>query len=331
MFSGEGALVSDMSDPTPGPSRPRSGEGAAASFRRHHPYHGRSRSSKSQGGDRRISFFGSHKWTISNYRAAAEYMDRSKATLSSDIFHLSGRALDTCYNLARVAAKKIPFQMKAWVDGRGDLCLRLFCGWRREEEEEEDKEKEEKEDLSIPALEDMLHASYSFSIEVTQGKGRPPVLRESSMTFKDRLSSCAQEEELQPMDSCYRSYSADTNGRTTDIDDDLCVNLDIKINIPVRKREGSRAKCGGAATLEKLFQTKRFSDVTLVAAGGNRFEAHKLLLSARSSVFAIMFSHPEMLENTTNEVCLEDTEPVVVERMLQYIYTDEFDVRVRPV
>jgi speckle-type POZ protein len=50
------------------------------------------------------------------------------------------------------------------------------------------------------------------------------------------------------------------------------------------------------------------------------FPAHKLILAARSEVFASMFQHPTK-ENLTNQIKIEDIEPDVFQELLRFIYT----------
>ncbi|CAF3828045.1 unnamed protein product [Rotaria sordida] len=50
------------------------------------------------------------------------------------------------------------------------------------------------------------------------------------------------------------------------------------------------------------------------------FYAHKLILAARSPVFAAMFSN-RTLENTTNTIDINDLHPNTIQSMLEYIYT----------
>lgn len=68
-----------------------------------------------------------------------------------------------------------------------------------------------------------------------------------------------------------------------------------------------------------LFETQKFSDVTL-SVGGKDLLVHKLILAARSPVFAAMFKH-EMAESKQNRVTIQDVDYDVLREMLMYIYT----------
>ena len=78
--------------------------------------------------------------------------------------------------------------------------------------------------------------------------------------------------------------------------------------------------------LEKLFTTMQHSDVSFVV-DGQQFRAHKAILSARSSVFAAMFEHPEMKENQLNRVDVEGIKPEVFEALLRFIYTNQVELK----
>ncbi|GBM77491.1 Speckle-type POZ protein-like B [Araneus ventricosus] len=73
--------------------------------------------------------------------------------------------------------------------------------------------------------------------------------------------------------------------------------------------------------LERLLdpQTSCFSDVNL-KCGSASIPAHKLILSARSPVFAAMFKNP-MKETHKNEVDITDIDASVLQAMITYIYT----------
>jgi speckle-type POZ protein len=74
-----------------------------------------------------------------------------------------------------------------------------------------------------------------------------------------------------------------------------------------------------SAQLGELFDKMLSSDVNF-NIGGREFPAHKLILAARSEVFAAMFKHP-MKENSTNQIKIEDIKPEVFQELLRFIYT----------
>ena len=71
--------------------------------------------------------------------------------------------------------------------------------------------------------------------------------------------------------------------------------------------------------LQGLFDDMKFSDV-IFDIRGREFPAHKIILAARSEVFAAMFQHPTT-ENLTNKIKIEDIEPDVFHELLRFIYT----------
>ena len=82
-------------------------------------------------------------------------------------------------------------------------------------------------------------------------------------------------------------------------------------------REGADALSQDMATMMK---DANIADLT-IKCDGKEFFAHKFMLSARSSVFAAMFSHKETKECETGEVDVTDCEGDIMEVFLQYIYT----------
>ena len=76
---------------------------------------------------------------------------------------------------------------------------------------------------------------------------------------------------------------------------------------------------GLATDFEELFDTMQMSDV-IFNFGDRQFPAHKLILAARSEVFAAMFQHPTT-ESLTNRIRIQDVEPEVFHELLRFIYT----------
>jgi speckle-type POZ protein len=71
--------------------------------------------------------------------------------------------------------------------------------------------------------------------------------------------------------------------------------------------------------LEESFEKMLFSDFTFIVRG-QKFAAHKNILSMRSPVFAAMFQHPTK-EMLSGNVEVEDINPDVFQELLRYLYT----------
>ncbi|XP_065208019.1 protein roadkill-like [Planococcus citri] len=86
--------------------------------------------------------------------------------------------------------------------------------------------------------------------------------------------------------------------------------------------ESNLIKFSLSKDLGNIFKNQNFTDIKLLSNDGKVFEAHRMILSARSSVFAAMFTHQKK-ENAQNEVNIDDMNGEVVEDLLKYIYTDK--------
>jgi speckle-type POZ protein len=75
--------------------------------------------------------------------------------------------------------------------------------------------------------------------------------------------------------------------------------------------------------LQGLFEGMPLSDVKFIIQG-REFPAHRIILAARSEVFAAMFQH-QTKENLTNRISIEDIEPEVFHELLRFIYTGRLD------
>ncbi|XP_008556032.1 speckle-type POZ protein [Microplitis demolitor] len=71
---------------------------------------------------------------------------------------------------------------------------------------------------------------------------------------------------------------------------------------------------------KELFESEAGSDVVLIV-DDSKFRAHKSVLIARSSVFALMFLYET--EEKTHYVTINDISPKIIEEMLKFIYTDQ--------
>ena len=85
---------------------------------------------------------------------------------------------------------------------------------------------------------------------------------------------------------------------------------------------------GALLSFNSFKSQNQFSDVKLVIVpkeSGSmpvEFPTHKVILAARSPVFAKMFEH-KMQESATNKVKIDDIKPNVLKEMLTYIYTGQ--------
>lgn len=81
-------------------------------------------------------------------------------------------------------------------------------------------------------------------------------------------------------------------------------------------------RCTLHENLGILLETESYSDVTLVVEN-DELQAHKNILAAQSSVFAVIFQHEELAESKKNVVKIDDIAPEVVKEMLRFMYTGE--------
>jgi len=77
------------------------------------------------------------------------------------------------------------------------------------------------------------------------------------------------------------------------------------------------------ASLQALLESGDMADIEL-KCGGASVSAHKLILSARSPVFAAMFGRG-MAEAEASEVTLEGIEPAVLRSLVHFLYAEELD------
>lgn len=82
-----------------------------------------------------------------------------------------------------------------------------------------------------------------------------------------------------------------------------------------------------AVDMLNLLKTEKLSDI-VITDGSTEIRAHKLVLAARSPVFAKMFQHP-VKENLENKITIPDIPIKVVKVMLVYLYTGSVAVEDR--
>ncbi|CAG9996907.1 unnamed protein product [Clonostachys byssicola] len=71
-------------------------------------------------------------------------------------------------------------------------------------------------------------------------------------------------------------------------------------------------------SLERLFTTEAYSDLTILC-GGSQYKVHKALVCPRSSFFEAA-CRSNFKEAETGEISLPDDDPVAVEMMIRYFY-----------
>jgi len=72
---------------------------------------------------------------------------------------------------------------------------------------------------------------------------------------------------------------------------------------------------------DNLFTCQTSSDISFIVAG-QLIKAHKLILSARSPVFAAMF-HSDMKEKGMDQIVIEEIAPDIFRALLRFIYSDQ--------
>jgi speckle-type POZ protein len=71
----------------------------------------------------------------------------------------------------------------------------------------------------------------------------------------------------------------------------------------------------------KLFETKDFSDITIVCSD-KKFMAHRNIIAIRSSVFKAMLT-ADMAEKKLSRIVIEDIDDATMQELLRFIYTNE--------
>ncbi len=242
---------------------------------------------------------GRHLWTIDDFmrRAASTEVGDS---LCSPVFSVEVEGFDG-------DKQNLPFQLEVFPNGEegedNSDYVAVFLTSRRQED---------------------LEVKYDFSVQKADGTcwGR---IGNTFKKFSPEQNSWGYGKAFSKAKLMEKTADLLPAGRLT-----IVCNLEIYYSD--RQTEGKRQRiefkveetpCLGE-NLGKLLVGGDFSDVTL-HCGSRTFSCHKNVLASRSDVFSAMFSHKDTTESQRNEVTISDTDPDVLEQLLQFIYTDRCD------
>ena len=103
------------------------------------------------------------------------------------------------------------------------------------------------------------------------------------------------------------------------------IRLELEL-LPLDWDQAEYVHGGGTSDLKRDIAALRkktdTADVKLIC-NGRPFLAHKFILSARSDVFAAMFSHKDTKEDKSGEVHINDCDHEAMEIFISYLYGDE--------
>ncbi|XP_057318193.1 speckle-type POZ protein-like [Microplitis mediator] len=124
---------------------------------------------------------------------------------------------------------------------------------------------------------------------------------------------------------CLRKKNLMDNKNRDLPEDTLTVGIDLTVyDVPITtstKLSLNIPKHSIAHDLTELYNSGIGSDI-IINVGDHIFEAHKIMLMARSPVIAAMFSH-DMIENKESKISISDITPEIFQKVLEYIYTDK--------
>ena len=90
---------------------------------------------------------------------------------------------------------------------------------------------------------------------------------------------------------------------------------------PVAEESGSDGNSDLKRDMSALRKDPKSADIKLIC-NGKSFWTHKLILSARSDVFAALFSHEGIKEDQNGEIHIEDCDHEAMELFLSYLYEE---------
>ncbi|XP_057340094.1 speckle-type POZ protein B-like [Microplitis mediator] len=94
--------------------------------------------------------------------------------------------------------------------------------------------------------------------------------------------------------------------------------VEVSATVPINESKATMAR-----DYEELYKSKMGFDIELIVEE-EKFQAHKLVLMARSSVFRAMLT-TDMRENREKTVTIKDMKSEVFKKTLEFIYTDKVD------
>lgn len=123
-------------------------------------------------------------------------------------------------------------------------------------------------------------------------------------------------------------HYASTNPKDTELfkyaegpEDTLTIVCRVRELLSITNGNFTIPPCKLKNDLKTIFNDPQFPDVTLIVED-RIIKAHRAILSARSPVFAAMFTS-EMLESHQHQVTIPDMKYTVAQSMLEFIYTGE--------
>ncbi|TRY75438.1 hypothetical protein TCAL_09507 [Tigriopus californicus] len=104
-------------------------------------------------------------------------------------------------------------------------------------------------------------------------------------------------------------------------DHSLAIQCSIELNCGTDLAMESTAPINPDLKLSVRLTPEKYPDMYLVS-GKTRLPCHKHMLAACSNVFDVMFTH-DSSEKETNEVIITDVQLKTLEKLLEFVYTDE--------
>ena len=244
---------------------------------------------------------GRHKWTIDDFLRRAHSTEVGDS-LCSPVFSVTVEGFDG-------EIQNLTFQLEVFPNGEegedNSDYVAVFLTSRRQED---------------------LEVKYDFSVE----KSDESYWGRIGNTFK----KFSPEQNSWGYGKAFSKAKLQEKANELLPDGKLTIVCNLEIYYSDRHTEGKKPRIefkkddtpSLGDNLGRLLTNPKFSDVIL-KCDDRTFPCHKMVLSARSEVFAAMFNH-NTTESRKNEVEIADIEPDVLEQMLHFLYTDTCDVNI---